>query len=230
MQITNERLLELTKKMPMKQINLKQPIPKTLEQSKKLFGELGYIGGGRDDQGFAVAYKPYIQRYYAGTFRDNKDLWLHRFLSNDGDRNTHNHPFEFSTVMLCGGYSEEFEDEDGHKDFRITIPYADSDLPQMIDLYLQKLHVPINAAKPSSQNFLNSAGQYRAVNLYDWHRIAAVENETWTAVIVNSQRLPAWFFKDESEKLQLMNASSRDWWRLYKCRPESGVASDDNGF
>lgn len=168
----------------------------------------------------------YLQRYYAGTFRDGSDLWLHRFLSNDGDRHLHSHPFEFSSVMLCGGYTEEFIDRSGSKDHRFTIPNPKSQLPETLEEFL----IQINGNfPPYSMTFLNLAyGTSQSLDVYDWHRIAAVNDDTWTAVIVKPQRLPKWFFKDDSGDLVDIRASSRDWWKNYKTRPDCDIAMDDN--
>jgi hypothetical protein len=209
--------------MPMKQINLdghpqlsRDTIPKSAIGVIE-FGPLPLYG-------FKI---PYIQRYYAGTFRDGSDLWLHRFLSNDGDRHLHSHPFEFSSVMLCGGYTEEFLTRDGSKDHRVTLPNPDSKLPELLEEFL--IQIKDKMFKPMSFSFLSLAGgSSQSVDVYDWHRIAAINNDTWTAVIVKPQRLPKWFFKDDNGDVSDMKASPRDWWKNYKARPDCDIALDDN--
>jgi len=198
----NELLLRLTAAMPMKQINLDSPVYQ--------WDEVVRIN------------TPYLQRYYAGTFRDGSDLWLHRFLSADGDMHLHSHPFEFETIMLHGGYVEEFIDNIGRKAERETLPEPESDLPQLLEEFLLAL------GKINSQSFSAYGGGGNSLDLYDWHRIASVLPETWTAVIVKPKRLPKWFFKDDNGYLSDMVSSSRDWWKNYKVRPESGIAGDDN--
>jgi len=213
----NELLLRLTANMPMKQINLERPVPLSLTEAEKLFGEDGYRGNGT-----MTAYKPYLQRYYAGTFRDDVDLWLHRFLSNDGDRHLHSHPFNFTTIMLNGGYTEEFIKRDGSQDFRITLPDPESGLPELLEEMLKSI------GSLRSYTFNEYANHGRSIDVFDWHRIAAVNDETWTAVLVNKSRLPKWFFKDERGDLTDVKSSDRNWWKDYKVRPESGIAVDDN--
>ena len=169
----------------------------------------------------------YLQRYYAGTFRDGSDLWLHRFLSNDGDRHVHSHPFEFQSVMLCGGYTEEFITDDGSRDHRVTLPNPKSQLP----IYLEEIlhHLKNNLTPPYSMTFCNLAHGYdNSLSVYDWHRIAAVNDDTWTAVVVKPQRLPKWFFKNDDGDLVDMKASDREWWKNYKVRPDCDIAWDDN--
>lgn len=168
----------------------------------------------------------YLQRYYAGTFRDGCDLWMHRFLSSDGDRHVHNHPFEFQTVMLCGGYTEEFIDHNGSKDHRVSLPNANSHLPLLLEEFL----IQLKSKHPHhSMTFLNLAhGANNSIDLYDWHRICAVNDDTWTAVIVNPKRLPKWHFKNDDWEIKDETASARDWWKNYKTRPDCDIALDDN--
>ena len=218
-QLTNETLLRLTANMPMKQINLTH-MGTAIDEPKNSFNSQ-YLGS--DLYSWECAY---LQRYYAGTFRDGSDLWLHRFLSGDGDRYVHSHPFEFDTVMLCGGYTEEFITKDGGKDHRVSLPNPKSQLPELLEEFLIKLS---GNFPPSSYVFLSlSHGANQSLDVYDWHRIASVQPETWTAVIVKPKRLPKWFFKDDDGDLIDMKASEREWWENYKVRPGSGIALDDN--
>lgn len=216
----NELLLRLTADMPMKQINL-------TVNGTALDHPKNAINGAYDGDCLYHWDQPYIQRYYAGTFRDDVDLWLHRFLSNDGDRNLHSHPFNFTTIMLNGGYTEEFIKRDGGQDFRITLPKPDSDMPVMIEELLRSIS-RIRSYTFSSHSNGSSLDGSRHIDVFDWHRIAAVNDETWTAVLVNKSRLPKWFFKDEHGDLTDVKSSDRDWWKDYKVRPESGIAVDDN--
>lgn len=218
-QLTPQTLLRLTADMPMKQINLTY-IGTAIDEPKGAFN-CKYIGNDLYswEQG-------YIQRYYAGTFRDGSDLWLHRFLSNDGDRHVHSHPFEFSSVMLCGGYTEEFIAKDGSKDHRITLPNPSSQLPELLEEFLRGMN---SNFPPMSHVFLSLVrGAQNSIDVYDWHRICAVNDDTWTAVIVKPKRLPKWFFKDDNGELTDVVSSQRDWWKNYKTRPDCDIAMDDN--
>ena len=197
----NDLLLELTAGMPMKQINFD-------------FSKLGVDHS-----------KPYLQRYFAGNFRDGVDLWLNRFLSNDGYRHLHSHPFEFNSVIINGGYKEEFLAENGQKVVRSwdAKGYINEVLPDILkDLGNANKH------NLDSFCFLACARTYSNVGVFDWHRIAEVQPETWTAVLVKKQRLPKWYFKSDDGDLVDMVASPRDWHKRYKVRPESGIALDDN--
>lgn len=51
--------------------------------------------------------KPYLERYYVGQLF-GATFYLHRFLSSDQERHTHNHPWSWGrALVLCGGYDEE---------------------------------------------------------------------------------------------------------------------------
>lgn len=212
----NDLLLRLTAAMPMKQINIPT-------NGTALDCPVNAINCQYDGDDLYHWSQPYIQRYYAGTFRDGPDLWLHRFLSADGDRHLHSHPFEFESIILNGGYTEEFIDLDGSKKTRYSEPSRLSQLPTCIEEAL------LQVSNMNSRTFFHIAyGCQNQLDAYDWHRIASVLPETWTAVIVKPKRLPKWFFKDDNGQLSDMTASPRDWWKDYKVRPESGIAGDDN--
>lgn len=51
---------------------------------------------------------PYLQRYWAGK-SDRGDYWLHRYLSADGDRHLHNHPWTGRSIVLSGAVTEELQ-------------------------------------------------------------------------------------------------------------------------
>jgi hypothetical protein len=171
----------------------------------------------------------YMQRYYAGRFSDDKDLWLHRFLSCDGEKHLHNHPFEFETIVINGGYTEELG-TDGEDKFNIRIARAGFDFAHCLKVQLGVLSNPIRSSRQTSEVFKwRMGGNSKPVSVFDWHRIAAIEEMTWTAVVVDHRRLPQWYFQD-GNGITPVGSSPRDWWKDYKVRPESGVCAgnDDN--
>jgi len=216
MRITHEKMLQLTAAMPMKQIEI--PTGKVVVKIKK--DVKPYVD--------RAAMKPYLHRYYAGTFRDGKDLWLHNFKCSDSERHLHSHPFEFETIMLCGNYTEEYRrGMDGEIVTRYTSPCEWRNLDGAIDRILQRLVSPIKEAAPLSSIMLGLAAEYRTVDLFDWHRITHAEVDTWTAVIVGYDRVPMWFFNEDG-MVAPVQSSPRDWHKKYKCRPASGDVVGDN--
>ena len=194
---TNEKLIALTANMPCKQINLPKPM---YQWDEKI----------RNDT-------PYIQRYYAGTFRDNKDLWLHRFLSGDSERHLHSHPFNFSTIIVNGGYSEE-------KICRATKEKVIEHYGVLnfeydeFETVVKSMNHGIEEARPWSDHFNFPC---RQIDVFDWHRIYSVQPETWTALIVDSDRLPFWFFVNDAGAFEPRESSSRDWWKKYGKRGDN---------
>lgn len=197
--LVHEQMLEITKLMPMKQINVHE--------------------------------SPYLHRYFAGRFSDGKDLWLHNFLSKDGDEHAHNHPFEFKTLVVNGGLTEAIHTDLGI-DYQIRIAKPSFDYVHFLKIQLAVLSNPIIENRQSSSVFeVRMGGADKSVSVFDWHRIAAVEDMTWTAVIVDHKRLPQWYFKDGSN-IEPVKSSPRDWYKNYAFRPDSGVCAgnDDNSL
>lgn len=57
--------------------------------------------------------KPYLSRYFAGSSVQGGQWWLHQYHSADGERHLHTHPWRGRSLILCGGYIEEFLQCDG---------------------------------------------------------------------------------------------------------------------
>ena len=55
--------------------------------------------------------EPYLERYYL-FLKDRKDfpfnIFIHKFLKSDSD-DLHDHPWDYRTIILCGGYWEYTE-------------------------------------------------------------------------------------------------------------------------
>lgn len=49
---------------------------------------------------------PYLERYFVATFWGLK-IYLHRFVSGDGDLEVHDHPWWAVAICLAGGYEED---------------------------------------------------------------------------------------------------------------------------
>lgn len=193
---TNQFLLDLTAKMPCKQINLPNPV---YQWDEKV----------RDDT-------PYLQRYYAGTTKDNKDIWIHRFLSSDSERHLHSHPFECISIMLNGAYEEEcISRETKEKFIRITTPGFPENYLEIVKMLTGYLHHGIYEARPKSTNFWADVDQRNTIGVFDWHRISFAAPETWTLLIVDPDRLPFWFFVDDDGQFKAEKSSPRDWWKKF---------------
>lgn len=49
----------------------------------------------------------YMRRHFIGSPNDKPHVWVHEILLSDNDRWLHDHPWDYKTVLLSGGYDEE---------------------------------------------------------------------------------------------------------------------------
>ena len=165
---------------------------------------------------------PYLQRYYAGNTRDNKDVWFHRFLSGDSERHLHSHPFNCVSVMLMGRYEEERINRiTKQKDIVITTPDLAGDTINAIKRACGLFNHGIYAARPTGKQILDYCPQQNTIDVFDWHRITIVAPETWTMLIIDPDRLPFWFFVNDSGEFERRPSSGRDWWENYMPRGQN---------
>lgn len=182
--LMNERLLEITKEMPMKLIE---------------------ING-----------KPYLERYFVGYTGEGKELWLHHFLSADGDRHLHCHPYDFECAVLTGGYMERLLEVSGEAyDIARVADHAnrfavDDLLHRLVDR--KRITIPGN----------EYATLFRKVNVFEWHRITAVFPDTWTVMVVSPPRLTMWYFRDDEGNIEPRRPSTPDWYLKYGNRAAGG--------
>lgn len=149
--------------------------------------------------------KPYLQRHYAGRTLDGKDVWVHRFLTGDGDRHVHSHPFNCRTTVVRGSYLEELEDGElvaRLEDDQLTEREIISDLQNVRFLRSSQLDFPTNS---------------RVISTDLWHRIAEIQPETWSILLVDHGRAEFWHFRDESG-MTPVKSSPRNWWQDYRAR------------
>lgn len=175
--MNNKMMMEITKGMPMKQIN---------------------IDG-----------KPYLQRYYAGEIAGRCDLWIHRFLSSDGDRAVHNHPFLCKSFVILGGYDELIVDHAGRSSTEIREAVYPHELRSLVAA------LPNRAKLIKPEHFDHHCHE---ISPLTWHRISYVEPETWTMLCVWPDRVPFWYFREGDDGHKVENASPRDWWKSHSPR------------
>lgn len=138
---------------------------------------------------------PYLQRYFAGN-HINGDLWIHRFLSCDGDRHIHNHPWAGASYVLHGGYDEVCEVH-GRDQSKARVV---SNITQSAICSLIRGEIP--------EHYTHGAW----IDPMTWHRIARVDPETWTLMVVSPGRLPLWWFREDDGRFSEVVSSPRDWW------------------
>lgn len=100
-----------------------------------------------------ISNEPYLERYYL-FLKDRKNfpfnIFLHRFLKSDPD-DLHDHPWEFRTIILYGGY---WEYTDNGKFWRgpLTYRYAPANTFHRVELdenipYCWTLFIPSKSFK-----------------------------------------------------------------------------------
>ncbi len=121
-----------------------------------------------------VKNKAYLERYYAGSFL-GLTFFLHRFLSSDGDRFVHDHPWKWAVAfILTGGYREE-----------------------------RMRHLDPETGWVSSYHKL-FPGKINIIKADDFHRILEPKHETWT-LFVHSKRIKNWgFLQFNAEKKEIV--------------------------
>jgi len=62
----------------------------------------------------------YLRRYFMCEHSNGGQEWIHQFLSQDGDRHLHSHPWHAVSRILLGGYSEEYMDDGEKKVMTLT--------------------------------------------------------------------------------------------------------------
>lgn len=179
--------------------------------------------------------QPYLRRYHAARLGDGSDVWLHHFLSSDGDRHLHNHPWEALAIVLHGGYTE-IARRDGEPQVVRSHVAVVEDGPSLRQLARwTRAHPAEPAPGPFGPEHLRMLQRFpgtfelehfrhygRMIAPFDWHRIAEVQPDTWTCLIVRPHRLPYWYFRVGPTDLAIpMESSPADWFEAYGPREET---------
>ena len=107
--------------------------------------------------------EPYLERYYVGCFL-GITVYLHRFVSADGDRSLHDHPWKLAvSAVLCGSYHER--------------RLVHLDTKQRTGMLTKLIHVKwLNIIRGS-----------------DFHQIINAKPETWT-LFIHTKKSKGWGF------------------------------------
>lgn len=132
--------------------------------------------------------EPYLERYYMGRLF-GRQIWLHRFLRNDGERHVHCHPWSALSIILTGEYWEEVP---GHNE--------DLSLPDY-------LHRPAPCL-----NWIPAEKR---------HRIASVNPDTWSLMIVGKRTGRGWFFYHPDGSVTPGVSGSADWHKTALTRAQA---------
>jgi hypothetical protein len=136
-----------------------------------------------------VSGAPYLQRYFAGRSADNGQWWYHRFITADGERHIHSHPWTGTSLILCGKYVEQLRQRTGDS----SKPFMDR----------------IRYFNPGTVNLIFPS---------TLHRIIEIEANTWTMLHIKPGRHPTWSFFDDDERETVMQTSPEDWYTAFPAR------------
>lgn len=135
--------------------------------------------------------REYMYRIFVGE-RQGTRCYLHWFAGIDGERHTHNHPFDALSIVLCGAYREEVLDQYRHELCRLTSGSTD----MAYRIVTRRLWNRIPADR--------------------YHRIVDAKEGTWTLFFAGKPHGRGWFFAQErgAGPLRFTRAESADarWW------------------
>jgi len=117
--------------------------------------------------------KPYLERYYI-----TRNIYLHRFISMDGDRHLHDHPWRAFSFILSGAYTEELTG--GRYRARTWFNYIGKKVFHRIILVEPNTWTLfIRESRRGTWGFINSKGDYKKVKYDPIHfRILPIGRES----------------------------------------------------
>lgn len=165
-----------------------------------------------------------LQMYFAGTFRDDKDLIVMRMLKNFSVPKLHNSSYDYTQIVITGGVSYESLSDSGACYPVPQIPSCSMDFVPVLERdfkYVNDL---------SSVSFELHCGGGKKFTVFDFNRLAACQPDTWIVIITSNKRLPRFFARDDNGFFETHKPFPRDWWKDYKPRPAEGICliGDDN--
>lgn len=109
---------------------------------------------------------PYMERYWLRPYSEDRQGWavrLHHIVTEDYDRELHDHPWDFWSLVLRGGYLE-------------ARPYGTE----------PDFNAPGGCERVRFTE--RRAGSFAHRRATDRHRIVAVEKDTWTLFVTGPKR------------------------------------------
>lgn len=134
---------------------------------------------------------PYLERYYLcgpepayfpvpvkPRFAWLPQVYIHRFADSDHDAETHNHPWNATSLILAGGYKEER---------RRVVPHVDR------DGYATIIPGRFIESLPVTRTF--KPGQVNRIGANDFHKVTLLESDCWT-LFITGEKTQSWGFWD----------------------------------
>lgn len=125
---------------------------------------------------------------------------LHHICTPDLDREMHNHPWSFTSIILRGGYVERRPIHDAPR-FIDKYEPIECDPFDWLEVDERTLHLRINppvleVREEESYDVKRGVGSVAFRSHNDRHRIVSVEPDTWTLVILGPKRQSWGFFTE----------------------------------
>lgn len=134
-----------------------------------------------------IGGKPYLERYHVMSLPGGREVYLHRFVSSDGERHVHDHPFRGIAVILVGGYLED-----------------------------RLVHLNAKTGGQALRVVRRSPLGINFIGLRTFHRIALTDRNTWT-LFVRGKRRKGWGMLDPVEGggvlYMPMNSHDQPWYK-----------------
>jgi len=156
--------------------------------------------------------KLYLERFFLFQIF-GYTYYLHRMLAPDGDRDLHNHPWQYAySIVLNGSYIE-----------------------RRLEFGLQKRKIEYIAPEVISiirgYYFYQNIGHFNWLGEHSWHTIMEInEPETWT-LFWHSNWFRVWGFLRatgfQSAKDRLDGSYSSNWWKKKDCPKGKDVMSGE---
>jgi hypothetical protein len=127
------------------------------------------------------------------------NIFIHEFFRSDDDPDPHDHPFDFLTFVLKGGYTDE--SFDFYPSFEIDkIVYRESNGDQ-----LRPYHMEVQGVRSEPHYEVVKPGQVVFRRAEHIHRVLLTNGKAWTIVVTGGNRRPWGFIKK----------GTWVFWRLY---------------
>lgn len=147
-----------------------------------------------------IGGKPYLERYFLGAHQ-GQYAYLHRFVSADGDRHVHSHPWvQSQSLILTGMYRE-----------------------------LRGQRRPGATGLPPITERVYRRGGTNLLDQLSVHKIISIVPETWTLFMHTEWAHPWGYFDDEPGREGLFveeegESRNRFWWTTNPCGADADRA------
>lgn len=132
--------------------------------------------------------KPYLERFILEAKPDGSKTYLHFIYASDGDRDPHDHPFDFESTIIHGSYVEQSYE-------RYCAPCNTKFLGD--EMKCRDCGEPL-AAIPEYGPRTYKTGQQNYKRAHQLHRITSIEGPVVVTLVKRSPKIREWGFATTS--------------------------------